>query len=83
MVRTQVQLTQEQARLAKHLAAERGVSMAEVIREALDEAFRSRIPIRSRDDSVRRALDIVGRFHSGSDDGSIRHDDHLAEVYQP
>lgn len=40
VIRTQIQLTQEQARLAKQPAAERGVSMAEFIRGALDGALR-------------------------------------------
>ena len=41
MVRTQIQLTEEQARLVKQIAAERRVSMAEVIREGLDRTLRS------------------------------------------
>ena len=36
MIRTQIQLTEAQAEKAKRLAAERGVSMAEVIRELID-----------------------------------------------
>ena len=38
MVRTQIQLTDEQTGLVKRIAAERHVSMAKVIREALDIA---------------------------------------------
>ncbi|MFA6107958.1 MAG: ribbon-helix-helix protein, CopG family [Candidatus Latescibacterota bacterium] len=82
MVRTQIQLTQEQARLAKQLAAERRVSMAEIIREALDGALRSRAEIPSRDERVHRAMEAAGRFRSGSADGSVRHDDYLADAYQ-
>ncbi|MGH2555074.1 MAG: ribbon-helix-helix protein, CopG family, partial [Actinomycetota bacterium] len=33
MIRTQVQLTEEQARQLKRVAAERGVSLAEIIRQ--------------------------------------------------
>ena len=36
LVRTQIQLTEEQAVKLKRMAAERGVSMAEVIRDAVD-----------------------------------------------
>ena len=36
MVRTQIQLTEEQARRLKALAAEQGVSMAELIRRSVD-----------------------------------------------
>ncbi len=78
MVRTQIQLTVEQAEKAKRLAAERGVSMAEVIREAVD-----RLP--ERDDRAgrfTRALAVVGtgRDIEGMTDVSLRHDEYLAEI---
>ena len=79
MVRTQIQLTEEQATKLKRVAADRGVSMAEVVREAVD-----RIP--DRDDRAERwarALAAVGKGHDrdGATDVSIRHDDYLAEAY--
>ena len=39
MVRTQIQLTEEQAIKVKKIAARRGVSMAEVIRDAVEGAI--------------------------------------------
>jgi len=36
MVRTQVQLTEEQAAAVRRMAADEGVSMAEVIRQAVE-----------------------------------------------
>ena len=36
MVRTQIQLTEQQAELLKAAAARRGVSMAELIRQSVD-----------------------------------------------
>ena len=79
MIRTQIQLTVEQAEKAKRLAAERGVSMAEVIREAVD-----RLP-EERDDRAERfarALAAVGtgRDIEGKTDVSVRHDEYLAEI---
>jgi len=79
MIRTQIQLTEEQARRLKRIAAERGVSVAEVIREAVD-----RLP--DRDDRAERwarALAAVGKGHDreGATDVSVRHDDYLAEAY--
>jgi predicted DNA-binding protein len=38
MIRTQIQLTEEQAARLKAVAARRGISMAEVIRQAVDSA---------------------------------------------
>ncbi len=79
MIRTQVQLTEAQADKLKRIAATRGVSMAEVIREAVDH-------IPDRDDRAERwtrALAAIGKGHDrdGATDVSVRHDDYLAEIY--
>lgn len=81
MIRTQIQLTESQAEKLKRIASSRGVSMAEVIREAVD-----RLP--ERDDRAERwarALAAVGkgRDREGATDVSVRHDDYLAEIYSP
>lgn len=83
MVRTQIQLTEEQARLARRLAAERHVSMAEVLREGLELLARSRAHAVPAEERRRRAQAVAGRFHSGSSDGSAKHDAYLAEAYRP
>ena len=81
MVRTQVQLTDEQIRKLRQLAAERGVSMAELVREAVDMLMRTGpgVPPVERQ---RRALEAVGRFASGLKDVSAKHDEYLEETYQ-
>ncbi len=77
MLRTQIQLTEQQARAVKELAARRGVSMAELIREAVE-----RIVKEGEDaEKWRRASTIVGKFHSGQSDISVEHDKYLAEEY--
>jgi predicted Ser/Thr protein kinase len=79
MVRTQIQLTEDQAKKVKKIAAHRGVSMAEVIRDAIDGVIRPEartVP----EDRRKRALDIVGKFRSGKRDVSKRHDAYLAEA---
>ena len=82
MVRTQIQLTEEQVDLVKRIAAERHVSMARVIREALDRSLRSSTNVLSQEDRIRRAIDVAGRFRSGTADGSANHDRHLTEAYR-
>ena len=82
MVRTQIQLTEEQADLVKRIAAERHVSMAKVIREALDRSLRSGSNVLSHEDRVHRAIDAAGRFRSGTADGPTNHDRHLTEAYR-
>jgi Ribbon-helix-helix protein, copG family len=82
MIRTQIQLTEEQAAKAKRLAAERGVSMAEVIRELID-----REPDRDdRTERFARALAAVKRGgfrdRGGKTDVSLEHDRYLAEALE-
>lgn len=76
MVRTQIQLTEEQARALKRLAAERGVSMAALVREAVDGIAGGGSAAEER---WARALAVVGKFHGGGEPVSERHDDYFAE----
>ena len=81
MVRTQIQLTEEQAAILKAAAARRGVSMAEVIRQAIDQlAARSgeRSPREMRD----KAAAVAGAFRSGRGDLSVRHDQYAADAFE-
>ncbi len=82
MVRTQIQLTEEQARALKELAALRQVSMAELIRQGVDTVIRSATAV---DEAARiqRAIEAAGKFRSGKKDVSEHHDDYLAEAIQP
>jgi hypothetical protein len=82
MVRTQIQLTDAQARRVRRLAKERGVSMAEVIRTCLDQVLESSEPDRSA--LYERAEAIVGQFEDQCDtrDLARRHDDYLATSFE-
>ncbi len=77
MVRTQIQLTERQARELKKRAAEQGVSMATLIRDAVD-AMLEADQVRAR---RRRAIEAAGGFHSGRSDISEEHDRYLAEDF--
>ena len=82
MIRTQIQLTEEQARKLKALAASRNTSMAELIRQGVD-ALLAEVHKPDLAERRRRAIAAAGHFHSGKNDLSIHHDDYLAEAYQP
>ncbi len=81
MVRTQIQLTKEHATAIKRLATVQGVSIAEVIRRAVDQIILSnpRADLQQRQE---RALEIVGKFGSGRRDVSRKHDAYLAKAYK-
>ena len=80
MVRTQIQLTEEQARKVKKIAASRGVAMAEVIRDAVEGAIRSNAGTVSEERRA-RAIAVLGKFRSGKKDISKQHDAYLTEAW--
>ena len=79
MVLTQIQLTEDQSRRLKAASVRRGVSVAELIRKAVD-AVLARENDRSPDELYNRALKAAGKFRSGRRDISVRHDTYLAEI---
>ena len=80
MVRTQVQLTPNQIKDLKHLSATTGQSVAELVRQGVDQLLASKKQP-SREELWARALRALGRFHSGYTDVGKEHDRHLAEIY--
>jgi 16S rRNA U516 pseudouridylate synthase RsuA-like enzyme len=81
MVRTQIQLSEEQAKAVKRIAAAQGMSMAEVIRRAVNGVIISS-PAGDWNERHKRALEIVGEFQSGKRDVSKNHDRYLAGAYR-
>jgi len=82
MIRSQVQLTEAQLEALKELAARRGVSVAYLVRQGIDELIRA-ASTTTAEERRHRAIAAAGRFSSDRDDVSVRHDDYLAEAYQP
>ena len=79
MIRTQIQLTEEQAEKLRELSAANGESMAALIRKAVDQFVVSGIPDRSA--LYRQAESIVGKYESDTDDISIHHNRYLEEAF--
>ena len=82
MVRTQIQLTDQQARRLRAEARNRGLSLAEIIRRYVEKGL-------SDDTSDRgalydRAARVVGRFgdRRGARDVSSKHDRYLGEAFK-
>jgi hypothetical protein len=82
MVRTQIQLTEQQVRKLRVKARERGVSVAELIRQCVETALGAEEP--SRAELYSRARRIAGKFADrlGAKDISRRHDDYLDEAFE-
>lgn len=81
MIRTQIQLTEEQLRVLRQIASERQLSLAELVRQGVDALLIQRMDL-SREARWERAAAIVGRFASGRSDLSTKHDKLLAEAYE-
>jgi hypothetical protein len=79
MVRTQVQLTDQQAEALRRKSKRENVSVAELVRQAIDVFTRTEPP--SDQELRKRAIRAAGRFASGVHDTSSRHDDALAEAF--
>lgn len=82
MVRTQIQLTERQARRLRAEARERGLSLAEIIRRYVEKGLSEESPNRAA--LYDRAARLVGRFQDrrGARDVSSKHDRYLHETYE-
>jgi hypothetical protein len=73
MIRTQISLTEAQMADLQAEAKRRRVSIASIVRSAVQERS-SRIAM---DDARRRAAGAAGRFGSGKRDAGTKHDEYL------
>lgn len=82
MVRTQIQLTDQQARRLRAEARERGLSLAEIIRRYVEKGLSEETPDRAA--LYGRASRVVGRFRDrrGACDVSGKHDRYLDEAFE-
>ncbi len=78
MKRIPIGLTEPQHERLRREARRRHVSVAALVRDAVDRAY-------PEEDDARRAawersLAVIGTFHSGASDVAERHDEYLAEA---
>ena len=88
MVPTQIQLTESQVRILERIAAEKELSVVELIHQSIDDLIQhtegsdSAGPLDAeREERRRRALSIIGAFSSEEDDLAENHDQYLAIAY--
>lgn len=79
MIRTQIQITEEQAAVLRAMSAERQRSVAELIRMSIDSFLQREAGIGS-DRKRERAKSAAGRFSSSISDISSEHDKYLAKA---
>ncbi len=81
MIRTQVQLKERQLHRLRALAAERGLSISELVRNGVDNVL-AQMGQGAHTTRAQRAISAAGRFHSGRSDVARRHDDFLVSAYE-
>ncbi|MFP4614191.1 MAG: ribbon-helix-helix protein, CopG family [Spirochaetaceae bacterium] len=82
MVRSQIQFPREQLENIRAIARSEGISIAEVVRRAVDHYAEHKVSA-AREETLRsRAGAVVGRYASGYGDTSTDHDRRLAEAYR-
>lgn len=79
MIRTQVQLTEDQMRKLRRAAREQGVSIAEIVRRCLDRGLDEEVA--GRKESYSRAGRLVGAYRERDEatDVAVEHDRYLDE----
>ena len=82
MVRTQIQLTEAQARKLRLAARREGISLAEAIRRLVDRGLADEQDTRARQYAL--AAETVGRYRDrrGAKDVAAAHDAYLDEAYE-
>jgi anti-sigma factor RsiW len=77
MIRTQVSLTEEQMRRLRNEARRRHISLAAVVRDAVDQVVPDED--RQRSHRIDALLEVAGSAASGTGDVAQRHDEVLAD----
>ena len=84
MLRTQIQLPEDQHRRLCRWARQRGISLAEAVRRCVTEQLAQEGSSPTREERVQAALAVCGRYadRSGSSRVAVEHDRHLADAYR-
>jgi predicted DNA-binding protein len=90
MIRTMIQLTEEQLKALKELAKTRKTSVAKLVRESVTQYVTTVTQGADREEKRRRALEFIRKIKSGEiqsqdiegkTDVAKNHDKYLAKIY--
>ena len=84
MVRTQIQLSEQQYRQLKNWAARLGISLAEAVRRCVDDRLSAEKSTLNRRTMIREALAVLGKYEDPESLSGVAsdHDRHLSEAYR-
>ena len=79
MARIQIQITEKQLERLKEYAAQKGVSLTEIIRRSLDLFFKIENEKEEKDKLYMKARETAGKYDSQITDLAKNHDRYLQE----
>ncbi len=79
MVRTQIQLTENQVRKLRELSLSSNESVASLIRNAIDRFLETGKP--NRGAQYRQAMSLAGKYKTDQYDTAVEHDRYLKEAF--
>ena len=79
MVRTQIRLTEQQAQKLKSMAAARGISVAELVRQRVDLLIKTAAEPMHQE-MVQKLKELAGKYTTGITDLAENHDSYLEET---
>ena len=84
MVRTQIQLPEDEHRRLRRWARQRGISLSEAVRRCVAEQLTQEGTSPTREERVQAALAVCGRYadRSAPSRVAMEHDRHLADAYR-
>jgi hypothetical protein len=84
MIRTQIQLTEEQHRALKRWARERGISLAEAVRRCVADRLAEEASEAPRTARVREVLAVAGKYADPEGPSRVarQHDNVLTDAYR-
>ena len=77
MIRTQVQLEEDQIQWLRTTAKDTGVSISQLVRDSISFFMKQKINSTNKE----KALQAVGSFASGKSDIARNHDKYLTKIY--
>ena len=84
MVRTQVQLQDDQYRDLRRWSQRLGISLSEAVRRCVAERIATEVHTPTYEERVKKVLALAGNYRDRENkaDVSERHDDYLADAYR-
>jgi hypothetical protein len=79
MLRTQIQLTEDQARRLREISLSSNESVASLIRNAIDRFLATGKPNRAA--QYRQAMSLAGKYEAEQPDTSVEHDRYLEKAF--